>query len=85
MKITNSDLYKQQFSETVLIDNINNLNEKHILHTQKLTPEFCMTYIYCMDDIDYGSEDSYLFDISYILKKQPHINKNDLLNLLKKK
>lgn len=81
MKITNNDLYKQQFTEDVLLDNFDHLNTKIILHTQKLTPKFCIENILCLDDIDNGDEDSYLFDIPYILNKQPHIKPEELKKL----
>ena len=47
-----------------------------MLCTQILTADFCVKYILNLD-IDDGSEDSYLFDKNYILKKQSHITEKD--------
>jgi len=55
------------------------------LNTQILSAEFCANYIFCIDDIDDGDEESYLFDINHILRKQKHLNKNHLENLIKGK
>jgi hypothetical protein len=70
--LKNSDLYKNQYSMDMLKDNLNNLNEKIILITQHLDAEFCVKYILDLD-IDNGSEDSYIFDKTYILNRQKHI------------
>lgn len=80
--IYNSDLIKNKYSEDILIQNINSLNKKIILNTQILSAEFCANYIFCIDDIDDGDEESYLFDINHILRKQPHIDKNYLKSLI---
>jgi len=81
--IFNSDLIKNKYSEDVLIKNIDYLNKKILLSTQILSAEFCAKYIFCIDDINDGDEDSYLFDINHILRKQPHINKEHFEMLLK--
>jgi hypothetical protein len=80
--IFNSDLIKNKYNEEVLIKNIDYLNKKILLSTQILSAEFCAKYIFCIDDIDDGDEESYLFDINHILRKQPHINKEHLEILL---
>jgi hypothetical protein len=85
IKITNKDLYSNKYDEATLIANINNLNKKSLLNTQILTEEFCANYIFCMDDIDDGDEDSYLFDFAHIMNTQPHLDENKLIPLLKKK
>jgi hypothetical protein len=72
MQINNSDLTKRQYTMEELEKNINNLDAKRLLLTQKLTLEFCKKYILDMD-IDNGSEESYDFDMCYILKRQPHL------------
>jgi len=76
VKVTNRSLYIHKYSMDVLEQNINNLNTKSLLSTQILTPEFCVKYILDLD-IDNGSEDSYIFDKNYILKKQPHITESE--------
>lgn len=83
--IYNSDLLENKYSEDILIQNINNLSKKIILNTQTLSAEFCANYIFCIDDIDDGDEESYLFDINHILRKQKHLDKEYLKNLIKTK
>ena len=81
MRITNYDLHQKKFTEDILVNNIDHLNPKTIINTQKLSAAFCIEYILCMENIDSGDEDSYLFDIPYILSKQPHLKKEELLAL----
>lgn len=78
MEIINHwDLRKKQYSMEVLENNINNLEIKTILHTQKLTADFCAKYILdeyyctCMEDV-------YLIDYGYVLNHQPHITESEL-------
>ena len=71
-KITTTHLYYNKYNIEILEKNINNLNKKVLLCTQKLTAEFCIKYILVMD-IESGSEDSYIFDKNYILERQEHI------------
>jgi len=82
MKIFNIDLIKRKFDENTLIENLDHLNEKIILNTQILSEEFCAKYIYCVNNINDGDEDSYLFDINHILDKQPHLNENKLIQMI---
>jgi len=82
MKIHTCDLYNQKFSEEVLIENLDHLNLKIVLNTQKLSAKFCIDYILCMD-IDSGDEDSYLFDVTHIMNKQPHIQMDEWIALRK--
>ena len=85
MKICNIDLMnnKYKYSEETLEKNISQLNKKIILQTQTLSAKFCLKYIYCIDDIDDGDEESYIFDINYILECQPHIDELQLRSLMK--
>jgi len=46
------------------------------LATQKLDAEFCIKYILDMDT-DNGSEDSYIYDVDYILEFQSHLYYED--------
>ena len=86
MKVTNSDLLanKNKYSIEILEKNIveNHLDEKILLATQTLTPEFCVKYILDLD-IDNGGEESYIFDICYILEFQKHITEDELAKLIK--
>lgn len=77
-KITNSDLKqnKYHYNENIIEKNIENLNLKIILNTQKLSANFCVKYILNLNT-DGGDEDNYLFDATYILNKQQHISENE--------
>ena len=48
MKITNTDLLnnKNEYSIVVLEKNVKHLDAKILLVTQKLTPEFCVKYLF---------------------------------------
>jgi len=69
------------YSINLLEQNIHNLNKKILLATQKLTVEFCIKYILDLD-IDNGSEDSYIYDVDYILDFQKHLTKQEFNELL---
>ena len=70
--ISDSDLPNGIYSIAVLKKNINNLNIKVVLSTQKLTPQFCIKYI--LDtSIDSGSETCGVYTKEHILRRQPHI------------
>ena len=85
MKVTNTDLLnnRYKYSIDILEQNIveNHLDEKILLATQTLTPEFCIKYILNLD-IESGGEESYTLDIYYILSKQPHITEKELMDLM---
>lgn len=82
--IRNYDLLKHKYDESVLMSNIEHLNKNMILNTQVLSEEFCAKYIFCIDDIDDGDEDSYLFDLAHILNTQPHLDKQKLRDAIDK-
>jgi len=69
------------YSINLLEQNIHNLNKKILLATQKLTSEFCIKYILDLD-IDNGSEDSYIYDVDYILNFQKHLTRQEFNELL---
>ena len=72
--ISNYDLIKNNiYSVERLEKNIDHLNHKLVLYTQTLTAAFCVKYLLDMD-IDGGDEDSYLFDVPFILMHQKHIS-----------
>ena len=83
MTITNTDLLnnKNKYSIDMLEKNIKYLDEKILLATQKLTPEFCIKYILDLD-IKSGGEESYIFDVCYILQFQKHITEKELMDLI---
>jgi hypothetical protein len=74
--ITDCDLCNEKYSITILEKNISNLNLKVVLSTQILTPQFCIKYI--LDtSIESGSENSYIYDKKYILRRQKHITSEE--------
>lgn len=80
--IYSTDLYNRQYSLEELERNIDHLNHKILLSTQRLTAEFCVKHILDLN-IKGGDEDTYLFDVSYILERQPHLNEKELRSLIK--
>jgi len=83
MKVTNTDLLtnRNKYSIDILENNVNHLDEKILLATQTLTPEFCVKYILDLD-IEGGGEESYIFDVCYILTFQKHITEKELKDLI---
>ena len=71
MLIRDSDLLKienkNKYSIRDLRANVDHLNKKFLLHTQRLDEEFCIEYILDIR-MDSGDEDSYLFCENYITK-----------------
>ena len=78
-EISNELLKTNQYSTELIIKNIHNLNLCNILTTQKLTPEFCIKYLYLLNNNNFTKndydEEIYLHDI---LKYQSHITKKEL-------
>lgn len=83
MLITNDDLLKNRHKYRIeeLEENIDHLNTKILLRTQTLTAIFCIKYI-LVESIEGGSEDSYIFDMDYILNYQSHITENEFKETL---
>ena len=77
MWITNNDLLKienkNKYSISDIRSNVEHLNTKFLLHTQRLDEEFCVEHILDIR-IDSGDEDSYLLCENYILECQPHLD-----------
>jgi len=84
VNIKNVDLFTQQFDIDTLVRNIDKLDLKTILRTQKLTVEFCVDYL--MND-DYMScvEDTYYFVANIIIFYQKHITMDDIIDYVKSK
>ena len=80
--IKNEDLYKKKYQLDILEKNIMNLSGKTLLHTQHLTAEFCAKYI-LNDNYYEGVEEDYLYSGDFVLQKQKHITKEDLLYWIK--
>lgn len=83
MNVTDDQLlaHPNKYSIEILEQNINNLNKKILLATQKLTVDFCIKYILDLAT-DNGSEDSYIYDVDYILDFQKHLTKQEFKQLL---
>ena len=83
MKVTNTDLLanRNKYSIDILEKNIKHLDEKMLLATQTLTPEFCVKYILDLD-IEGGGEESYIFDVCYILQFQKHITEKEINRMM---
>ena len=81
-RITDTNLLKFNYDIEILEKNFNHLNNKILISTQKLTAAFCIKYLFNID-IDSGSEDSYLWDVYYIMHKQPHITEQELYDEIK--
>ena len=75
--INNSNLRKFKYSIEELEKNIDNLNMKIIVNTQKLTINFCVKYI-LNEDYAQCNEEVDLLTIDYVLYNQPHLNENEL-------
>jgi len=74
--ISDSDLCNETYSLDVLEKNVNNLNKKVVLSTQKLTPQFCIKYI--LDtSIDSGSKTCGVYTKEHILRRQLHITSEE--------
>lgn len=74
--ISDSDLCNESYSLDVLRKNINNLNKKVVLRTQKLTAQFCIKFI--LDTtIESGNQESGVYSKEHILRMQPHITNEE--------
>jgi len=79
--ISDFTLLKQKYDIEVLERNLEKLDKKILLATQVLTADFCIKYIW-EPETDSGSEDSYIYDFTYILDFQPHLTEGDLIKLV---
>ena len=77
-----SELYtnKNYYSIEHLKDNIKDYTLWAILHTQTLTPDFCVEYLLVPDNKYAKDEEDEDIYINNILYWQRHITKDDLLN-----
>jgi hypothetical protein len=76
------ELYKNKnlYSIEYLKENINDFTLYAILHTQSLTPDFCVEYLLVPDNKYAKDEDDEEIYINNVLYWQRHITKEDLLN-----
>ena len=74
------DKNKNSYSIDYLKENINNFSLWAILHTQTLTPDFCLEYLLVPDNKYAKDEDDEEIYINNVLYWQKHITKDDLFN-----
>jgi hypothetical protein len=77
-RITNEDMYKNQYDCETLKKNIYAVSLLDILKTQTLTEEFCIKYI-LNEDFQFTEEEQNI-NVFLIQKYQPHINILSLLD-----
>ena len=72
------DLHNKKYDMVTLEQHVNELDMKTCVNTQILSAEFCVKYIL---NEDYMSciEDTYCLDYSYVLHRQPHLTKEDIM------
>ena len=73
------DLKNNKYSMDVLRENIYATGLIEILQTQTITEEFAVNYI--LNERFQLSDDEEKISIDYVLKLQPHLNKEKLLKL----
>jgi hypothetical protein len=83
MSLTNDDIEKNKYSIEELEKNIGPLSMTMLVNYQILTADFCAKYILDEDNMDCYEERDRL-DYWYVLKKQPHITREELLESMKK-
>ena len=71
------NLRKIKYDIEILEENVDYINMKACVNTQKLTAEFCVKYVL---NEDYMSciEDTYCINYGYVLQRQPHLTKEDI-------
>jgi len=83
-RIINTDLEKKQYDIEVLKENINYLDMKTILHTQRLDSAFCVDYVLNHDYME-CIEDTYYFTLQTVLNYQKHITEGEIMEYAEKK
>jgi len=74
--ISDSDLCNETYSLDILKKNINTLNKKVVLSTQKLTAQFCIKYILDTAIVS-GDQESGVYTKEHILRLQRHISSQE--------
>ena len=80
-EISDFRLLKHKYDLFTLERNVNKLDKKILLATQVLSAEFCIKHIWD-PDTESGSEDSYIYDIDYILSFQKQLTREQLAGAL---
>ena len=83
MSLSNDDIAKNKYSIEELEKNIRPLSMTMLVNYQILTADFCAKYILDEDNMDCYEERDRL-DYWYVLRKQPHITRQELLESMKK-
>jgi hypothetical protein len=70
-------LRQHKYDIATLTANVDHLDMKTCVNTQILTAEFCVKYVL---NEDYMSciEDTYCIDIGYVLRRQPHLTREEI-------
>ena len=76
--ITNEDLKKRKFPIEDLMYNSEMFDLSTLLTYQTLDADFCKNYV--LNEEYQTAEESYWIDIPYILRKQPHLKYEDLID-----
>jgi len=74
------DLYNNKYDRQILKENIYSLKLLDILKTQILDITFIVRYI--LTDLYQFDEEDKSIDVDLVLKYQPHIQREDLMNAL---
>lgn len=82
MIIQDYDLRNKQYSIEILEKNIDNLTNKTLLYTQKLTADFCAEYI-LNEEYACCVEETYI-NFYDVLQAQKHITKTELYDAIQK-
>lgn len=83
MNLFNNDIIKNKYSTEELEQNIRHLSMTVLVNYQTLTADFCAKYILDEKNMDSYEEKDRL-DYWYVLRKQPHITREQLLESMKK-
>ena len=83
MSLSNNDIEKNKYSIEELEKNIRPLSMTMLVNYQILTADFCAKYILDEANMDCYEERDRL-DYWYVLRKQPHISREEMLKSMKK-
>lgn len=77
-KLHTLQLRLEKYDITTLEANVHHINMKTCVNTQVLTAEFCVKYVL---NEDYMSciEDTYCICLDYVLQRQPHLTREDIM------
>ena len=76
--LTDSDLRKKQYPLQLLIQNVDYLSVSALVRWQHLDADFCKKYI--LNEEYQSVEEQYKIDVQYVLKYQPHLTYDELIN-----